>query len=82
MWQLFSVMRKGHDVSRELDFGRNNTHLYLILIQQAFIQGRKNWIKCACLLKAGKLCLQELGKCKLAVYSTVACTHTLKVGAV
>ena len=72
----------GNGIRREPGFGRNNTHLHFILIQEAFIQDRKNWIKCACLLKAGELCLQEQRKCKLAVYSTVACTHILKLAAV
>ena len=69
-------------MSAESQIVAGKTHLYLILVQQAFVQDRKNWIKCACLLKAGKLCLQEQRKCELAVYSTVACTHMLKFAAV
>ena len=81
LWQLSAVTLSGNAFSKVPDFGTNNTHLYLILMQQAFIQDRENWIKCACLLKAGKLCLHKQRKRKLAVYSTIACTHTLKFAA-
>ncbi len=69
-------------MSAECQIVTGTTHLYLKLIQQAFIQDCKNWIKCACLLKAGKLCLQKQRKCELAVYSTIACTQTLKFAAI